>query len=216
MKLHHACLPALIAGTILLAAPGTGVAATPTHAVYIAHLHAMNTGTTRTPTTGEARFTVDGDTLSIDIKVHGAPPDTEHWQHFHGFVDGQQASCPTAAADANHDGIVDLIETGKASGTTMVPFTTDPVSMDVAHGTYPKADARGDYDYRETVSLKDLDAAFDKAFPGGKLDLGKRVVYIHGVPSDTRLPATVQSLGPIPAQVTLPIACGKIERVTTR
>jgi len=27
MKLHHACLPALVAGAILFAMPGTGVAA---------------------------------------------------------------------------------------------------------------------------------------------------------------------------------------------
>ena len=215
MRLHHACLPALIAGTILFAMPWAGVAAAPAHAVYTAHLHAMNAGIAKTSAAGEARFTVDGDKLTIDIKVRGAPPDTVHWQHFHGFVDGQQATCPGANADANHDGIVDLIETEKASGTTMVPFITDPASMDVAHGTYPKADAQGDYTYRETVSLKTLDAAFDKAFPGGKLDLAKRVVYIHGVPSDTRLPASVQSLGPIPAQVTLPIACGRIERVSS-
>lgn len=215
MRLHHVCLPALIAGVLAIAAPASGIAAAPANAVYIAHLHAMNTGVTKTRTTGEARFTIDGDKLTIDIKVHGAPPDMVHWQHFHGFVDGQQATCPGAGADANHDGIVDLIETGKASGTTMVPFITDPVSMDVAHGTYPAADAKGDYTYKETISLKALDAAFDKAFPGGRLDLAKRVVYIHGVPADTRLPATVQSLGPIPAQTTLPIACGRIERVAS-
>jgi hypothetical protein len=159
---------------------------------------------------------VDGDKLTIDIKVKGAPPDTVHWQHFHGFANGQAATCPTTAADANHDGIIDLIETGKASGTTMVPFDTDPAAMDVAHGAYPEADAHGTYHYRETVSLKALDAAFDKAFKGQMPDLGKRVVFIHGVPSDTRLPATVASLGSIPAQVTLPIACGKIERVSAR
>lgn len=215
MKLQHACLPALVAGALALAAPAPGNAFAPARVVYVAHLHAMNTGVTKTSASGEARFTVDGDKLTIDIKVHGAPPDTLHWQHFHGFVDGQAATCAGANADANHDGIVDLIETGKASGTTMVPFITDPASMDVAHGTYPKSDAKGDYTYQETVSLKALDAAFDKAFPGGKLDLAERVVYLHGVPSDTRLPASVQSLGPIPAQTTLPIACGKIERVSS-
>src|SRR5699024_4951933 len=118
------------------------------------------------------------------------------------------------SADANHDGIVDLIETGKASGTTMVPLITHPASMNIAHGTYPKANADGDYTYHATVSLKALQAAFAKAFPGQKLDLTKRVVYVHGVPSSTRLPSTVASLGPIPAQVTLPIACGRIERAT--
>jgi hypothetical protein len=57
-----------------------------------------------------------------------------------------------------------------------------------------------------------LQEAFGKAFEGQKLDLDKRVVFLHGVPSDTKLPASVASLGPIPAQVTLPIACGKIAR----
>jgi hypothetical protein len=182
----------------------------------MAHLHAMNTGITHAHTAGEACFTVNGDQLTIDIKVHGAPADTVHWQHFHSFKDGQVASCPTAAADANHDGIVDLIETGKASGTTMVPLIADPASMDVAHGSYPKADTLGDYHYHEVVSLKALDAAFAKAFPGQQLDLAKRVVYIHGVPDGTKLPASVASLGPIPAQVTLPIACGKIWRVAAK
>ncbi|HEX7325080.1 MAG TPA: hypothetical protein VF292_06980 [Rhodanobacteraceae bacterium] len=212
MRIQMACLPALIGGALALAASGAGIAATPSHAEYVAHLHALNTNVTKTPTTGEARFTVNGNKLTIDIKVHGAPADTVHWQHFHGFKDGQTASCPSAAADANHDGIVDLIETGKASGTTMVPFITDPASMDVAHGSYPKADAHGDYHYHEVISLKALDTAFAKAFPGQQLDLAKRVVYIHGVPDSTKLPASVASLGPIPAQVTLPIACGKIER----
>ncbi|MGH8190542.1 MAG: hypothetical protein ACREP2_03765 [Rhodanobacteraceae bacterium] len=214
MKVPYACLPMLIAGALALAAPAAGVAATPQHAVYVAHLHAMNTGVSKSRTTGEARFTVDGDKLTISVKVHGAPPDTVHWQHFHGFKDGQPAHCATAADDTNHDGIVDLIETEKASGTTMVPFDTDPAAMDIAHGTYPKANAKGAYTYKETDSLKALDAAFAKQFPGQKLDLAKRVVYIHGVPSDTKLPGTVKSLGPIPAQVTLPIACARIERVS--
>jgi hypothetical protein len=215
MQTRNAHLLALAAG-ILIVAPGAAIAAAPAHAVYVAHLHAMNAGVTKTATAGEARFTVNGDQLTIDIKVHGAPPDTVHWQHFHGFKDGQPASCATTAADANHDGIVDLIETGKASGTTMVPFITDPASMDVAHGTYPTADAHGAYHYHETVSLKALDAAFGKAFPGQQLDLAKRVVYIHGVPSATQLPSSVASLGPIPAQVTLPIACGKIEPASAK
>ena len=212
MKIHHETLHVLAAGILAATLSTAGVAATPSHAVYVAHLHSMNTGVTKTHTQGEARFVVDGDKLTITINVHDAPPDTVHWQHFHGFKDGHAATCPSMAEDANHDGIVDLIEAGKTSGTTMVPFITHPASMDVAHGTYPKADANGDYRYRETVSLKALNAAFAKEFPGQKLDLAKRVVFIHGVPDSTKLPSTVASLGPIPAQVTLPIACGRIER----
>lgn len=208
MNLNTLGAVAAIAGAIALAMPAAAQAAT-NH--YVAHLHALNTSVAHAKTTGEAKFAVDGDTLKIDIRVHGAPADTEHWQHFHGFVDGNAASCATMADDANKDDIIDVAETGKASGTTMVPFTADPASMDVPHGVYPKADAKGDYHYTATVSVKALDAAFDKAFPGQKLDLTKRVVYIHGVPESDKLPSTVASLGPIPANVTLPIACGKIE-----
>lgn len=181
---------------------------------YVAYLHGMNRTVAGSDPNGIAHFTARGDRLTIRINMRGVPPNMEHWQHFHGFVDGKAAACPTPAADTNHDGIIDLIETEPASGTTMVPFNAKPAAMDIPANTYPKASARGTYTYKATVSLKALQAAFGKAFKGAPLDLDKRVVYIHGVPADTKLPATVQSLGTIPAQVTLPIACGQIKLVT--
>ena len=136
-----------------------------------------------------------------------------HWQHFHGFKDNNDAACPTEAADVNHDGIIDLIETEPAAGTTMVPFDEDPAAMDVGGGTYPKAGADGTFQYQKTVSLKALDAAFAKAFGDKDLDLDRRVVFVHGVLESTELPDSVASLGTVPARVTLPIACGEIKRV---
>ncbi len=182
--------------------------------VYVAHLHPLNENVTGRHTAGTARFVINGDKLTISIKVHGAAPDIVHWQHFHGFKDSRDATCPTQAADLNHDGVIDLIETEPTSGTTMVPFDENPAAMQVAQGTYPKASADGTYRYRKVVSLKALEAAFGKAFPGQQLDLSRRVVMIHGVPSASKLPSSVASLGPIPAHVTLPIACGKIERAS--
>jgi hypothetical protein len=55
-------------------------------------------------------------------------------------------------------------------------------------------------------------AAFSNKFPGQKLELMRRVIYVHGVPSGTKLQSPVASLGTIPARVTVAIACGKIER----
>lgn len=180
------------------------------NAVYVAQLQPMNTKVTGHRTSGEARFTLKGDSLTITIKVKDAPPGITHWQHFHGFKDNRNATCAIGSVDANHDRIIDLIETEPVSGTTMVPFTADPVSMNVAEGEYPKASADGSYEYRKTVSLKALSAAFSKAFDGSMLDLDRRVVLVHGTAKP--LPESVASLGPIPAQVTLPIACGVIER----
>jgi hypothetical protein len=181
--------------------------------VYIAQLHPINSNVTGLHAAGEARLVVSGDTLTITIKAEGVPPDLVHWQHFHGFTDNRVATCPTAKADANSDGIIDLIETEPAAGTTMVPFTDNPAAMDVAHGTYPKASAAGTYTYRQTAPLKELTAAFAKSFKGQALDLDRRVIFIHGVVPTRTLPESVASLGPIPAHITLPIACGAIERV---
>ena len=95
----------------------------------------------------------------------------------------------------------------------MVPFHDDPVSMEIVRDTYPKAGADGTFRYQKTVSLKGLEGAFAKAFDDTELDLDRRVVFIHGILASTKLPASAASLGTIPAQVTLPIACGEIKRV---
>jgi len=179
---------------------------------YVAQLHTLNSGATGMHTAGEARFTVTGDSLTISITTRDVPPGMMHLQHFHGFTSSRNATCPTPAADKNHDGVIDLIETEPTSGTTMVPFTDDPVSMEIVTDTYPKASADGTYEYRKTVSMSALEAAFAKAFDGQKLDLDRRVVFVHGVPPTTTLPASAASLGTIPAQVTVPIACGQIVR----
>jgi len=213
MRSIASVLAIIAAGCVLAQAPATEAAGTG-QATYIAHLQPMNTGVTGTKTAGEARFTIAGDTLTISINVHGAPPGIEHWQHFHGFKDNRPATCPTEAADVNHDGIIDLIETGPMSGTTMVPFNGNPAAMDIPSETYPKASAKGTYSYQKKVSLKALKAGFAKAFGDQSLDLDRRVVFIHGVPASTKLPATVASLDSVPASVTLPIACGRIEKAS--
>ena len=178
---------------------------------YVARFKPLNTGVTGTQPAGEATFSIAGDRLTIAIDASGLPPGVTHWQHFHGFKDGRDAACPTNAADVNGDGIVDLIETEPASGTTMVPFNDDPVAMDVPKDTYPRASATGAMRYEKTVSLSALEAAFGSAFDGQDLELDSRVVFLHGVPSETELASSVASLGPIPAQVTIPIACAEIE-----
>ena len=75
------------------------------------------------------------------------PKDITHWQHFHGFTDDRQSACPAQSADANGDGIIDVVETEPAAGRTMVPFIGDPVGMAVPHGTYPNASATGTLEF---------------------------------------------------------------------
>lgn len=212
-------MAAILLGAACLLPVGLAAAAEDTATdsdLWLAHLDALNSQVTGRVASGEARIERHGDELTLSVKMAGVPADTEHWQHFHGFTTGTAASCATAADDANGDDIVDVTETERASGTTMVPFDTDPVAMDVPGGTYPVADADGSYTWTQTVSLSALQAAFAKAFPDQTLDFDKRVLYVHGVPADAALPGSVASLGPIPAHVTLPIACGKFGHYVER
>lgn len=181
--------------------------------IYEAQIQSLNSNVTNLQTSGKARFVIDGNKMHITIDIKNAPPAIEHWQHFHGFTDEGIATCASESEDVNGDGIIDVVETETVSGTTMVPFNKLPAEMDIPTDTYPVADDNGSYHYEIDVSLDDLESAFANAFGGSELNLDSRVIYIHGVPSDTNLPKTVASLGDIPAHVTLPIACGKIEKV---
>ena len=60
--------------------------------VYEAQLHAMNNSATNGKTGGVIRFTIHGDSLTIEARLHDVPPGIEHWQHFHGFPEGGQSS----------------------------------------------------------------------------------------------------------------------------
>ena len=203
----------MLGTAIALAALAGASAAQESDATYVADLVPLNTQAAGGEAKGTATVTVSGDTLTIKLNASGTPPGIMHLQHFHGFAEGDQASrCPAPDADANGDGIIDLIETEPLVGTTMVPFHADPASLAIVADSYPTAGEDGAYNYEQSVSLTALEAAFGKAFPGQKLDFERRVIFLHGVPEDAQLPDTVQSLGDVPAHVTLPIACGEIRK----
>lgn len=200
-------------GFVLALAAGAEAGAQTSAMVYRAELAPLNAGETKSRASGEAIFSISGDQMTIRVQVSGASPNMMHLQHFHGFATkAETARCPTSSADRNGDGVVDLIETEPLAGTTLVPFNNDPVGMTIATDTYPAADANGFYVYEKTVPFKALQEAFGRKFPGHALDLDRRVVFIHGVPASTSLPKSVASLGDIPAQVTIPIACGEIRK----
>lgn len=179
---------------------------------YVAHLNALNTDVSGSNTTGEAKFVVKNDSMTVTIDVKNAPANMEHWQHFHGFKNGDKADCATTSDDKNGDDIVDVVETEAVSGTTMVPFNKFPAKMEIGTDTYPRADENGDYHYEAKFAMKDLKKSFKKAFNDSLIQLDHRVLYIHGISTDQDLPETVASIANIPAQVTIPIACGKIEK----
>jgi hypothetical protein len=180
---------------------------------YRATLSPLNAAKIGTSASGTADLVIEDGKLSVEIDAKGLPPDMMHLQHFHGFADNRQAACPTAEADSNGDGYVDLIETEPMAGTTMLPFHAHPASMEIPNDTYPVADAAGVAHYSHTDAVADLEKGLKEKFDAPGLALSKRVIFIHGVAADADLPKTVRSLPGVPAQVTIPIACGVIEAV---
>jgi hypothetical protein len=202
---------ALVAAGLSLAAlmPASLSAAEAEH--YVATLTPLNADKIGTSASGTAKIDVVDGKLEISMDLKGLPPSMMHLQHFHGFVDGKNATCPTASADTNGDGYIDLAETEATSGITMLPFHAHPATMKIATDTYPVADAKGNAHYKNTSDAAKDTAALKEKLKATGLELPKRVIFIHGVPNDTKLPDSVKSLPGVPAQVTIPIACGKIE-----
>lgn len=180
---------------------------------YVARLMPLNAEKIGTSASGTADLQVADGKLTVTIDLAGLTPGLMHLQHFHGFPDGTDAACPTAKEDANGDGYIDLIETEAVAGTTMLPFHEHPVTLEIPNDTYPVADDEGAASYRHSDTVDELEKALKEKFKASFLDLAKRVIFVHGVAGNAKLPDSVKSLPGAPAQVTIPVACGKIEAV---
>lgn len=180
------------------------------HKVYATRLaplnageHHVGSGTITVPTaSGAAVIAVKGDDVRILIKVNGVTAGTVHPQHIHAGT-----TCPTSAADTNHDGFVDVIEGLPAYGPILVPLDSEVNDLAGA-SQFPTANGSGRYLYYEEASKSHLQRELQEA-----LRLQDRHVVIHGINPTDPLPASVQSLPGLPAQATLPVACGELTQV---
>lgn len=182
---------------------------------YHADINPLNAEKIGTAAHGYVDFEITGDNLHIKLEMFDTPANIAHWEHFHGFPDGREATVPTTKEDQNQDGWIDLVETEPVSGTTMVPLDGAPHKMDIPNDTYPVADEQGHYYYEKDVPYQALLDQFKQVFNDDDLHLDQRVVYVHGVPDELSLPETVAGKisDKYDQHVTLPIAAGKIEKV---
>jgi hypothetical protein len=166
--------------------------------------------------TGTAAFTIEGDELMVEVQASGLAPDIAHPMHVH-----MSNACPDDGADANDDGLVDVTEGVPDYGEILIPLDSDLAEQEA--GDFPMANANGEINYSQTVSLSSMlsnlqtedqnaDDAVTTLGPDGELNLGERSIVIHGVAEDVQLPDSVASLGEAPANVTLPVACGAISQ----
>lgn len=159
------------------------------------------------------------DELVGDVRLTGGGPSLLHAQNVH-----IGSTCPIQKDDTNNDGFIDYVEGSKVFGDVLVPLDGDVNTQELGAGFFPVADKYGNYIYSEVASyqqflqdLKDPDPnpadLVVKLGPEEKADMVGKVVVIQGVPAETRLPPTVQSVGGFANFQTLPIACGRITKV---
>lgn len=208
-NLHPRIIAGVTLGISLLFLLAGAAMAQGTTAAYTAAMQEMNPQLTDGDISGQAIVTVDGDDLHITLVMKGLPAGMR-LAHIHGYTTDAVSTCPAADADANGDGIVDLIETEPAAGTTLIPFNADPAGLQILSDTYPTANADGLLVYQATVSLSKLQSAVKDTYSIDDLALGNRVIFVHGVADGVTLPDTVASLPDVPATVTVPIACGEL------
>lgn len=191
-------LPALAAAQ----SDGTGI--------FTGGVRPVNPETTSDAPVGEMTVTTEGDEIAVFIEGGGFAPG-RHMVHIHGFAesDPAEAACPPPGADANDDAIVDLVESRKAAGETLVPLNGAPAKLDIGGGGYPRADETGELDYIATISDAALTEALREA-KGTPPAIARRVVMVHGVMENAGLPESVRSLEGVPARVTLPVACAEL------
>jgi hypothetical protein len=173
---------------------------------------------------GLVNIGIKGDTLKADVQVRGLAPNTKEYQAVH-----TDSRCPTAADDTNKDGYVDVVEARAATGGVLFALS-DQIGAPLPKPSpgpspnptqkFPTSDSNGNYSYTQSASLAALLESLRKPGPNGEvpklgpqedLHLERRVVVIHGVPADTKLPPSVQGIGGYSPQQTLPVACGELK-----
>jgi Cu/Zn superoxide dismutase len=211
MRLSRSLILPAVAGVLAMAACDDDDPVSPTTETATATLTAMN----GEGATGTATISLTGDQFVARVVMTGTDTSLVHRQHIHAA-----AACPTAAADTNSDGFIDVLEGLPFYGAILVPLDGDISSQSAGATTFPSADSNGEYIYADTASfatmLDDLtDADPDPNDPivkltSSDLDVDSRTVVIHGVADTTTLPATVLSLPGLTPQQSLPVACGTI------
>lgn len=169
---------------------------------YRAILRPLNNHLSGFLPTGFAEVSIMGDNVTMKTLLDDDAR-VIHMQSIH-----TKTRCPNAGDDKNGDGYVDINEAYAVVGKILVPLDSDLNNQALGAGIYPMG---GGYTYVESASLKSLEADV-KSRTGENLNLGGRVVLMHGVDENTKVPATFATLEGMTQQASAPIACGILMR----
>ena len=170
---------------------------------------------------GMANITIRNNTFAVQVKLDKSPSNVLHPQNIY-----MGTSCPNWNNDTNNDGFIDVNEGKTSYGKILIPLDGNLSSQLEGQGLHPVSNRFGTYVYRRSTSRADimsdlravdlgLSSDFIKLGPNRPLNLSGKVLVVHGVQGYLDLPATVGSAWGEPSYRTLPIACGKILRLSS-
>lgn len=165
---------------------------------------------------GYASISIRDNQFWARVKIFGPQTHSIHPQYIHDLD-----RCPGPEDDTNRDGIVDIQEVISISGPMLIPLDSDLSSQLKGLNEFPHMMRFNFYYYSEACHsdrlFRDLKAQdelhFDfmsKLHKGEKINLSSRVIVIYGIAESRPLPSSVRSQGGLPAQLAVPIACGRI------
>lgn len=210
MKFGKPLLAVLATGAVSLG--GMALGATPAVAAtqsYQATLAPLNGSTA----SGMLMLTLDGDQATITEQASGLPATFNnapypHVQHIH--INGM-GTCPTAAADANGDGVVNTTEGAPSYGPIGTTLSVSGPTTPEAGTVLTIAPSGATIDYHRTFTL---DAATVTA-----IQANKAVIVVHGLDPST-LSAKAQGeksdlVPSLPLAATSPNLCGVLTAAQT-
>jgi hypothetical protein len=184
--------------------------------VFTATLAPINPGVGESggSVSGTVVIVVEGQRIGVYVNADGLDPSIEHSVDIH-----PGNTCPTASADSNHDGFVDIAEADAVNGGSLVDIGDDLNSYATALNFIPSADANGNLALITTGTLSTLNSDLHRLLSGSStgevtlptgqnLNIVDNTVEIHGISTSVQLPNTVQTLSGSTANQTLPVACG--------
>ncbi len=182
---------------------GAGLAQEATPQVFEADLNPLN----GSGASGSATLVRNGTRLTTTINSFGLTPGQPHAQHIHGMAQAI-SECPSLAADANADGLINTTEGAPSYGPIAVSLTTSgdtsPASG-LAVDRFPVANSAGTVNYFRSLV----------APPGVAFNLGNFAIVQHGVDlngnGEYDFSAGRSDLDPsLPQEATIPANCGVI------
>ena len=167
--------------------------------------------------TGEAivGYDVDTDTITVAISASGLEPNQVHIQHIHGFVDGTNATTPTAAQDVDGDGLVEVGEGAATYGPVLLNLATNHDNNAGADNGHSHAGGLTGF-----PTAPDGEIWFIESYqlPAGLLPAGPtldlREVVIHGLSAPAVGAGTPGEVDGIAGyKVALPVASGELVEI---